>query len=90
VSEAWRTLKLADWQERRPIPARRCTTSRRIAPGAAGWPPDHRGGDRRGLRIAHLQCHPGDDSVAPARRGAASVPGMDLSPSAIAAARAGH
>lgn len=43
-------------------------------------------GDVRGLRIAHLQCHFGLDSIALARRGA-SVTGLDFSPVAIAAAR---
>lgn len=43
-------------------------------------------GDIRGLRIAHLQCHFGMDSICLARRGA-SVTGLDFSPAAIAEAR---
>ena len=43
-------------------------------------------GDVRGLRIAHLQCHIGIDTLCLARRGAACV-GLDFSPKAIAAAR---
>ncbi len=43
-------------------------------------------GDVRGLRIAHLQCHFGLDSLCLARRGA-SVVGLDFSPEAIAEAR---
>jgi SAM-dependent methyltransferase len=43
-------------------------------------------GDVRGLRIAHLQCHFGLDSICLARRGA-SVVGLDFSPAAIAEAR---
>jgi 2-polyprenyl-3-methyl-5-hydroxy-6-metoxy-1,4-benzoquinol methylase len=43
-------------------------------------------GDVRGLRVAHLQCHFGMDSVCLARRGAL-VTGLDFSPSAIAEAR---
>jgi SAM-dependent methyltransferase len=44
-------------------------------------------GDVRGLRIAHLQCHFGLDSICLARRGA-SVTGLDFSPAAIAEAKA--
>jgi len=43
-------------------------------------------GDVRGLRIAHLQCHFGLDTICLARRGA-SVVGLDFSPAAIAEAR---
>lgn len=43
-------------------------------------------GDVAGLRIAHLQCHFGIDSLCLARRGA-SVTGLDFSSVAIAAAR---
>lgn len=43
-------------------------------------------GDVRGLRIAHLQCHFGIDSICLARRGA-SVTGLDFSLSAIIEAR---
>lgn len=42
-------------------------------------------GDVRGLRVAHLQCHIGTDSVCLALRGA-SVTGLDFSPASIAAA----
>jgi 2-polyprenyl-3-methyl-5-hydroxy-6-metoxy-1,4-benzoquinol methylase len=43
-------------------------------------------GDVRGLRIAHLQCHFGLDSICLARRGA-SVTGLDFSSAAITEAR---
>src|SRR4029079_7178391 len=43
-------------------------------------------GDVQGLRIAHLQCHFGLDSICLARRGA-SVVGLDFAPAAIAEAR---
>src|SRR5690606_37142279 len=43
-------------------------------------------GDVSGLRIAHLQCHFGMDSICLARRGA-RVTGFDFSPHAIAEAR---
>jgi SAM-dependent methyltransferase len=43
-------------------------------------------GDIRGKRLLHLQCHFGLDTLSLARRGA-DVTGLDISPSAIAAAR---
>lgn len=43
-------------------------------------------GDVKGLRVAHLQCHFGLDSLCLARRGA-EVAGLDFSPAAIAEAR---
>lgn len=43
-------------------------------------------GDVAGLRIAHLQCHIGIDTLCLARRGASCV-GLDFSPKSIAAAR---
>ena len=43
-------------------------------------------GDVRGLRIAHLQCHFGIDTLCLARRGASCV-GLDFSPVAIRQAR---
>ena len=43
-------------------------------------------GDLTGLRVAHLQCHIGTDTVSLARLGA-KVVGLDFSPSALAVAR---
>jgi SAM-dependent methyltransferase len=43
-------------------------------------------GDLRGLRVAHLQCHFGLDSICLARRGA-SVTGLDFSPAGVAEAQ---
>lgn len=43
-------------------------------------------GDVRGLRVAHLQCHFGLDSLCLARRGGI-VTGLDFSPAAVAEAR---
>ncbi|MEM8647924.1 MAG: class I SAM-dependent methyltransferase, partial [Pseudomonadota bacterium] len=43
-------------------------------------------GDVAGLRIAHLQCHFGMDTLSLARRGA-KVSGLDYAPSAIAKAK---
>jgi SAM-dependent methyltransferase len=44
-------------------------------------------GDIAGLRVAHLQCHFGLDTIRLARRGAIAT-GLDFSPRAIAGARA--
>lgn len=44
-------------------------------------------GDISGLRVAHLQCHIGTDTLSLARMGAAEVVGVDFSPQAIAIAR---
>jgi SAM-dependent methyltransferase len=44
-------------------------------------------GDIRGLRVAHLQCHFGLDTICLERRGA-DVTGLDFSPAAVAKARA--
>lgn len=43
--------------------------------------------DLSGLKVLHLQCHFGQDTLSLARRGA-TVTGVDLSPAAITAARA--
>lgn len=43
-------------------------------------------GDLTGLRVAHLQCHLGTDTISLARLGA-DVVGLDFSPSALAVAR---
>lgn len=44
-------------------------------------------GPLAGLRVAHLQCHIGTDTLSLARLGAAEVAGLDFSPAALAAAR---
>ncbi|MBK6766790.1 MAG: class I SAM-dependent methyltransferase [bacterium] len=44
-------------------------------------------GNVAGKRVLHLQCHFGKSSIEIARRGAASVVGLDFSPVAIATAR---
>ncbi len=44
-------------------------------------------GDLEGLRVAHLQCHIGTDTLALARLGAAEAAGLDFSPRAILHAR---
>lgn len=44
-------------------------------------------GSIEGLRVLHLQCHIGTDTVSLARLGAASVTGLDFSPASLAVAR---
>ncbi|MEO8698222.1 MAG: methyltransferase domain-containing protein, partial [Acidimicrobiales bacterium] len=60
-----------------------------------GWLAEQRGplreeavalGDVTGLRLVHLQCHIGIDTLAWARAGA-HVVGLDFSPAAVAAAQ---
>jgi SAM-dependent methyltransferase len=57
----------------------------RRAPGPKSWEVDALG-DVSGLRLLHLQCHIGLDTLAWARVGA-QVTGLDFSPAAIVAAR---
>jgi SAM-dependent methyltransferase len=87
--DEWRALNRANWDERVPVHL-----------AAPVYDPDHlRTGTARlnaieeaelgsvdGLRVLHLQCHFGRDSLMLAQRGA-SVVGLDFSPPAIAAAR---
>lgn len=44
-------------------------------------------GSIAGLRVAHLQCHIGTDTVSLARLGAAQVAGLDFSPASLSVAR---
>jgi SAM-dependent methyltransferase len=85
----WRALNRANWDERVPIhlaasiydPALlRAGQARKNAIEEAELGPVD------GLRLLHLQCHFGRDSLILAQRGA-SVVGLDFSPPAIAAAR---
>lgn len=87
----WRRLNRANWDERVPfhlgprgydLSATRAGIGRLDAVVAAEL------GDVTGLRVLHLQCHLGDDSIAIAQRGAAEVLGVDFSPAAVAAATA--
>jgi SAM-dependent methyltransferase len=91
VSEAWRALNLANWEERTPFHRASGfydTASHRAGRGRLDAIVEAEMGALDGLSIVHLQCHLGDDSVALAQRGAASVLGVDFSPAAIAAAEA--
>jgi SAM-dependent methyltransferase len=85
----WRATNLALWEERATI---------HLAPGGYDLGPLRTGvaaldaivdaelGSVEGLRILHLQCHIGRDSLVLAQRGA-DVTGLDFSAAATAAAR---
>lgn len=87
----WRRLNLLNWEER---------TAAHLGPRGYDLAPHRAGrgrldpiaaaalGEVAGRRVAHVQCHIGDDSVAIAQAGAAEVLGVDFSPAALAAARA--
>ncbi len=86
----WRKLNRANWDERVPIhlaapiydvaPMRAGTARMSAIEEAELGPVD-------GLRLLHLQCHFGHDTLMLAQRGA-TVVGLDFSTPAIAAARA--
>jgi SAM-dependent methyltransferase len=92
-AEGWRELNRANWEARVPL---------HVGPGGydldAFDDPSHlsdvvrfdlpRLGPIEGLDVVHLQCHIGTDTVSLARLGAASVTGLDFSPTALDAAAA--
>ncbi len=88
----WLALNLANWNERVPVhlngpglhyklDALRAGTERLDPVAAEGLGPVD------GLRVLHLQCHFGQDTLTLAQQGA-TVTGLDFSPPAIEAARA--
>ncbi len=90
MAEDWLVLNLANWNERVPVhlasqeydlTALRAGRRRLDMLTEAMLPP------LAGLRVLHLQCHFGRDTLVLAGRGA-DVTGVDFSPPAIAAARA--
>jgi SAM-dependent methyltransferase len=91
MTTPWRDANLANWNTRAALHVRDETGTYDVAGFLAGRDTLHAVeaaeiGDVRGKRIAHLQCHFGQDSLSLARRGA-EVVGLDFSPVAIAAAR---
>jgi len=85
----WRALNRANWDERVPIHlAARIYDDTRLRAGQAKKNAIEEAelGSVDGLRLLHLQCHFGRDSLILAQRGA-TVVGLDFSPPAIAAAR---
>lgn len=88
---AWVLANRANWDERVPIHmASAMYDVDGLRDGDRTLDPivDALLGDISGLRIAHLQCHFGRDTLVLVRRGAASVIGLDFSPAAIGQARA--
>lgn len=88
--EDWRVLNRANWDER--VAIHRAVPYYDIAAIRAGTAvlnaiEEAELGDVAGIRVLHLQCHFGHDSLILASRGA-DVTGLDFSPAAIAAARA--
>lgn len=83
---------LANWQERALLHSTDTTGAYRIGEVLAGALALHsieagEIGDVTGLRVAHLQCHIGLDTLSLAHLGAADLVGLDFSGNAIAAAR---
>jgi SAM-dependent methyltransferase len=90
VKEDWRSLNRANWDERVPLHLGTAMYDRahlRDGAGRLDAIAEAGLGDVAGLRVAHLQCHMGDDTLCLAQRGAAAVVGLDFSAPAIAAAR---
>lgn len=89
MADDWRALNRANWDERVPV---------HLGPGGYDLRPLRAGQGRlnaieeaelgavAGLRVLHLQCHFGADSLTLAQRGA-NVTGLDFSAPAIEAAR---
>ena len=86
----WRELNRANWDERTRVHLGPGSdydlASLRAGSGKLHPIEDAELGDVRGLRVLHLQCHFGVDTLKLAQRGA-SVVGLDFSPAAIEAAR---
>ena len=87
--ESWRALNRANWDER--VPVHRAVPFydvERIRGGTARMNAIEEAelGPVAGLRILHLQCHFGHDSLILASRGA-EVTGLDFSAPAVDAAR---
>ncbi len=89
MSDPWRTLNKAYWDERVPIHLRGSFYDvAGFRAGRLSLTPDQIGdlAPVAGKRLVHLQCHFGLDTLSWARLGA-EVTGLDFSPAAIAAAR---
>ena len=87
----WRAANRANWDERVAVHlGARGYDLRALRAGRGRLNPIEESelGSVTGLRILHLQCHFGADSLTLAQRGAAEVVGLDFSPAAINAARA--
>jgi SAM-dependent methyltransferase len=89
-SERWRELNRANWDERAAVHLGPGSdydlTALRAGRGKLHPIEEAELGGVRGLRVLHLQCHFGVDTLVLAQRGA-SVVGLDFSPVAIETAR---
>jgi SAM-dependent methyltransferase len=86
----WRAANRARWDEAVGVhlaPGGYDLSDLRAGQGRLNWIEEDELGDVRGLRLLHLQCHFGRDTLILAQRGA-EVVGLDFSSTAIAAARA--
>jgi len=86
----WRSANRANWDERVAVHLGERgydLSALRAGRGILNPIEEAELGPVNGLRILHLQCHFGADSLTLAQRGAAEVVGLDFSPAAIAAAR---
>jgi SAM-dependent methyltransferase len=83
----WRDFNRANWNERVDVHLNAYDLrSLRAGRGRLNAIEETELGPVSGLRVLHLQCHFGNDTLALAQRGA-TVVGLDFSPAAIAAAR---
>ena len=86
----WRGANKANWEERVAVHLGERgydLSALRAGRGTLNPIEEAEIGPIAGLRVLHLQCHFGADSLTLAQRGAAEVVGLDFSPAAIAAAR---
>jgi len=91
MEQEWRRLNRANWDERVPIhlgPRGYDLSDLRTGQGRLNAIEEAELGPVAGLRVLHLQCHFGRDSLILAQRGATLVTGLDFSAPAIAAGRA--
>ncbi len=90
IVRRWRELNRANWDERTAVHVGPGSdydfASLRAGPGRLHAIEDAELGDVADLRVLHLQCHIGVDTLKLAQRGA-SVVGLDFSPAAIEAAQ---
>ncbi|MBC7801562.1 MAG: class I SAM-dependent methyltransferase [Gemmatimonadaceae bacterium] len=87
MSKDWRALNQANWDERTPLHLSTYDLrTLRAGRGRLTAIEEAELGPVEGLRVLHLQCHIGDDTLALAQRGALMT-GIDFSPASIAAAR---
>jgi SAM-dependent methyltransferase len=86
-ADEWREVNRANWDERVNVHLNAYDlSSLRAGHGTLNAIEEAELGPVAGLRVLHLQCHFGNDTLALAQRGA-EVVGLDFSPAAIAAAR---